>query len=61
MLLDKGLRLVVLIAWINSRGLAEELTLLKQRSHAERKLGFGQNQGIAWSSDSSLWGNQVLG
>ena len=20
---------------------------------------FGQNQGIAWSSDSSLWGNQV--
>src|SRR6266571_371003 len=26
-----------------------------------RKLGFGQNQGIAWSSDSSLWGNQLLG
>ena len=21
---------------------------------------FGQNQGLAWSSDSSLWGNQVL-
>src|SRR6266704_280054 len=26
-----------------------------------RKLSFGQNQGIAWSSDSSLWGNQLLG
>ena len=25
-----------------------------------RKLGTGQNQGIAWSSDSSLWGNQIL-
>ena len=22
-------------------------------------LSFGQNQGLAWSSDSSLWGNQV--
>src|SRR6266581_304630 len=21
---------------------------------------FGQNQGIAWSSDSNLWGNQLL-
>ena len=26
-----------------------------------KKLSFGQNQGIAWSSDSSLWGNQLLG
>ena len=25
-----------------------------------RKLSFGQNQGIVWSSDSNLWGNQVL-
>ena len=24
------------------------------------KSGFGQNQGIAWSSDSNLWGNQLL-
>ena len=23
-------------------------------------LRFGQNQGIAWSSDSKLWGNQLL-
>ena len=23
-------------------------------------LSFGQNQGIAWSSDSNLWGNQLL-
>ena len=26
----------------------------------ERNLNFGQNQGIAWSSDSNLWGNQLL-
>ena len=26
----------------------------------KRKIkSFGQNQGLAWSSDSSLWGNQV--
>ena len=25
-----------------------------------RKQSFGQNKGIAWSSDSSLWGNQLL-
>ena len=25
-----------------------------------RKLSFGQNQGIVWSSDSNLWGNQLL-
>ena len=25
-----------------------------------QKLSFGQNQGIAWSSDSNLWGNQLL-
>ena len=23
-------------------------------------LSFGQNQGVAWSSDSNLWGNQPL-
>ena len=45
----------------NSRGLAEELTPLKPRSQAKRKLSFGQNQSITWSSDSSLWGNQLLG
>ena len=26
-----------------------------------KKLDFGQNQGIAWSSDLSLWENQLLG
>ena len=26
-----------------------------------RKPGFGQNQGITWSSDPSQWGNQLLG
>ena len=25
-----------------------------------QKSSFGQNQGIAWSSDSNLWGNQLL-
>ena len=25
-----------------------------------RKLSFGQNQGIVWSSNSNLWGNQLL-
>ena len=25
-----------------------------------KKLSFGQNQGIAWPSDSNLWGNQLL-
>ena len=25
----------------------------------EKITSFGQNQGLAWSSDSSLWGNQV--
>ena len=24
-------------------------------------MSFGQNQGIAWSSNSNLWGNQLLG
>ena len=29
-------------------------------STKKRKItSFGQNQGIAWSSDSSLWGNQL--
>ena len=26
----------------------------------KENLSFGQNQGIAWSSDSNLWGNQLL-
>ena len=25
----------------------------------EKIISFGQNQGLAWSTDSSLWGNQV--
>ena len=25
-----------------------------------KKLSFGQKQGIAWFSDSNLWGNQLL-
>ena len=25
-----------------------------------KKLSFGQNQSIAWSSDSNLWGNQLI-
>ena len=34
---------------------AYEETKYKKRNH----ISFGQNQGLAWSSDSSLWGNQV--
>ena len=26
----------------------------------EKNTSFGQNQGLVWSSDSSLWGNQIL-
>ena len=36
-----------------AKGLILETTLSKN-------LSFGQNQGIAWSSDSNLWGNQLL-
>ena len=25
-----------------------------------KTISFGQNQGLAWSSDSNLWGNQLL-
>ena len=25
-----------------------------------KKLSYGQNQGIAWSSNSTLWGNQLF-
>ena len=31
-----------------------------ETNYLEEKLSFGQNQGIAWSSDSNLWGNQLL-
>ena len=26
----------------------------------EKTTSFGQNQGLVWSSDSNLWGNQLL-
>ena len=29
-------------------------------NYFEKTISFGQNQGIAWSSDSKLWGNQLL-
>ena len=32
-----------------------------ETNYLEEKLSFRQNQGIAWSSDSNLWGNQLLG
>ena len=31
-----------------------------ETNYLEEKSSFGQNQGIAWSSDSNLWGNQLL-
>ena len=39
--------------------LFEELTFRKWINKQENT-SFGQNQGIVWSSDSSLWGNQLL-
>ena len=32
----------------------------KINKYKRKTTSFGQNQGLAWSSDSSLWGNQVL-
>ena len=29
------------------------------KSYLRKNNGFGQNQGIVWTSDSSLWGNQL--
>ena len=31
-----------------------------QGANFRKITSFGQNQGLAWSSDSSLWGNQLL-
>ena len=31
----------------------------KPSTYKKKSISFGQNQGLAWSSDSSLWGNQV--
>ena len=32
----------------------------KPSTQKKKNISFGQNQGLAWSSDSSLWGNQLL-
>ena len=37
-----------------------ELKPMEKTTTWMRKLSFGQKQGIAWSSDSNLWGNQLL-
>ena len=31
-----------------------------ETNYLKNIMSFGQNQGIAWSSDSNLWGNQLL-
>ena len=31
-----------------------------ETNYLKKILSFGQNQGIVWSSDSNLWGNQLL-
>ena len=36
------------------------LKLMGKPTTSGKNLSFGQNQGIAWSSDSNLWGNQLL-
>ena len=42
-----------------SPALFDELTS-KERINEQHNTSFGQNQGLAWSSDPSLWGNQLL-
>ena len=32
----------------------------KERINEQHRTSFGQNQGLAWSFDPSLWGNQLL-
>ena len=31
-----------------------------ETNYLKKIIRFGQNQGITWSSDSNLWGNQLL-
>jgi len=31
-----------------------------ETNYLKKYLSFGQNQDIVWSSDSNLWGNQLL-
>ena len=31
-----------------------------ETNYLKKIISFGQNQGITWSSDSNLWGNQLL-
>ena len=31
-----------------------------ETNYLNKTISFGQNQGIAWSSDSNLWKNQLL-
>ena len=41
-------------------GLGAYIRNINESTKKKRNLtSFGQNQGLAWSSDSSLWGNQV--
>ena len=44
---------------ISSPSLFDELTL-KKRINEQQNTSVGQNQGLAWSFDPSLWGNQQL-
>ena len=31
-----------------------------ETNYLKKTISFGQNQGLGWSSDSNLWGNQLL-
>ena len=44
---------------IASPALFDELTF-KKGTNEQKNTSFGQNQGLVWSSDPSLWGNQLL-
>ena len=37
-----------------------ELKPMGKPTTLSKNLSFGQNQGLAWSSDSNLWRNQLL-
>ena len=45
---------------IASPALFEELTFKRRINEQKKNTSFGQNQGLVWSSDSSLWENQLL-
>ena len=47
--------------WRESRScMVLELKPMRKPTTLRKTISFGQNQGLAWSLDSNLWGNQLL-